>query len=67
MLLTTLLTMAWKTMHHAFIENGDNYYTVIAELPGDRGSWWQAYSLFSGISGGISTFLVDVVIVGHLP
>ncbi|KAK0244896.1 hypothetical protein EDD85DRAFT_785263 [Armillaria nabsnona] len=62
-LLTTLLAMAWKTMHHAFIENGDNYYTVIAELPGDRGSWWQAYSLFSGISGGISTFLVDVVII----
>ncbi len=66
MLLTTLFTMAWTTLHHAFIENGDSYYTVITTL-GDQGSWWRAYSLYSGISGGISTFLVDVVIEGHPP
>ncbi|PBK61734.1 hypothetical protein ARMSODRAFT_624041 [Armillaria solidipes] len=61
-LLTTLFAMAWATMHHAFIENGDSYYTVITEL-GDHGSWWRAYNLFSGISGGISTLLVDVIII----
>ncbi|SJL15556.1 uncharacterized protein ARMOST_19057 [Armillaria ostoyae] len=63
-LLTTLFAMAWAMMHHAFIENGDNYYTVITEL-GDHGSWWRAYNLFSDISGGISTLLVDVVIIWH--
>ncbi|KAK0244890.1 hypothetical protein EDD85DRAFT_932854 [Armillaria nabsnona] len=62
MLLTTLFPMAWTTLHHAFIENGDSYYTVIMALE-DQGSWWRAYSLYSGISGGISTFLVDVVII----
>ncbi|PBK96066.1 hypothetical protein ARMGADRAFT_1142775 [Armillaria gallica] len=50
MLLTTLFAMAWTMLHHAFIENGDSYYTVIAAL-GDQGSWWRAYSLYSGISG----------------
>ncbi len=66
MLLTTLFAMAWTMLWRMFIKNGDNYYTVITAL-GDQGSWWWAYSLYSGISGGISTFLVDVIIVGHPP
>ncbi|PBK96077.1 hypothetical protein ARMGADRAFT_1028294 [Armillaria gallica] len=49
MLLTTLFMMAWTMLHHAFIQNGDNYYTVITVL-GDQGSWCLGSKLWLRLS-----------------
>ncbi|SJL15550.1 uncharacterized protein ARMOST_19051 [Armillaria ostoyae] len=29
------------------------------------GPWWQAHSFINGITGGISTLLVDVTMIWH--
>ncbi|PBK96167.1 hypothetical protein ARMGADRAFT_1077676 [Armillaria gallica] len=46
----------------AFIEHGDNYYSVFTALV-DFGPWWRAYFLANGITGGISVLLVDMTII----
>ncbi|KAK0460268.1 uncharacterized protein EV420DRAFT_1641610 [Desarmillaria tabescens] len=60
--LTILFGINWAFERYAFIEHGDNYYTVFTALI-NPGPWWRAYTLTSGISGGISTLLVDITII----
>ncbi len=47
---------------NAFIEYRYNYFSLYVALMGVR-PWSIACSLISGITGGISTLLVDVTIV----
>ncbi len=46
----------------AFIQNGDNFYTVFVALQA-VGPLWKAYELVSAINGGISTIIVDITLV----
>ncbi len=62
---TILVGVNWAFLHRAFIGHGDNCSTVY-ETYVDLGPWWKAYYLVSGITGGISTFLVDITIVCHI-
>ncbi len=59
---TILLRVNWVFLHCAFIGHGDNSYTIY-ETYVDFGPWWRMYYLVSGITGGISTFLVNITIV----
>ncbi|PBK96148.1 hypothetical protein ARMGADRAFT_1061787 [Armillaria gallica] len=59
---TILFGVNWAFLHRAFIGQGDNCYTVFKTYL-DFGPWWKAYYLVSGITGGISTFLVDITII----
>ncbi|SJL17112.1 uncharacterized protein ARMOST_20654 [Armillaria ostoyae] len=61
-LLTVIFAMYWAFGHYAFIEHGENYYSVFTALV-DFGLWWSANYLVSGICGGISTILVDITII----
>ncbi len=61
---TILLGVDWAFLNRAFIGHGDNCYTVFKTYL-DFGPWWKAFYLVSGITGGISTFLVDITIVCH--
>ncbi|PBK96082.1 hypothetical protein ARMGADRAFT_1028298 [Armillaria gallica] len=54
--------MNWAFVCPAFIQYGDNYYSVFSALT-DEGPWWRAYYLIACITGGISTLLVDVTII----
>ncbi|SJL15561.1 uncharacterized protein ARMOST_19062 [Armillaria ostoyae] len=54
--------MNWASACHAFIQYGDNYYSVFSALM-DKSPWWRASALINGITGGISTLLVDVTII----
>ncbi|SJL15473.1 uncharacterized protein ARMOST_18971 [Armillaria ostoyae] len=58
---TVSFTMDWVFESRAFIEYGDNYYSVSTAL--DNGPWWSAYYILDGIAGGSSTLLVDVTII----
>ncbi|PBK62102.1 hypothetical protein ARMSODRAFT_1025039 [Armillaria solidipes] len=59
---TIAFSMKWAFERRAFIEHGYNYYRVyIASL--DGGPWWRANYLVGGITGGISTLLVDITII----
>ncbi len=57
--------MDWAFERRAFIEYGGNYRSVSTALA-DNGLWWRANYLVVGITGGISTLLVDITIVCHL-
>ncbi len=59
---TIMFTMTWAFVCRAFIQYGDNYYSVFSALM-DDGPWWRASFLIGSITGGISTLLVDVTIV----
>ncbi|PBK62551.1 hypothetical protein ARMSODRAFT_1061270 [Armillaria solidipes] len=52
----------WVFEYRAFIEYGDNYYSVYTALVGIS-PWWRANDLINSITGGISTLLVDVTII----
>ncbi|KAG7442245.1 uncharacterized protein BT62DRAFT_996652 [Guyanagaster necrorhizus] len=52
----------WAYQRRAFIENGDNFFSIFVALQ-SISPWWRAYELVDGISGGMSTFLVDITIV----
>ncbi len=56
--------MYWVLWYHAFIESGDNYYSVFEVM--DGGPWTRANYIVDGITGGISTVLVDTTIVCHI-
>ncbi|KAK0460271.1 uncharacterized protein EV420DRAFT_1673477 [Desarmillaria tabescens] len=59
---TISFTTNWVSGHHAFIEYSDNYFQVFAVLQG-FGPWWRVNYLVDGVMGGVSTLLVDIVIV----
>ncbi|KAK0430833.1 hypothetical protein EV421DRAFT_1856285 [Armillaria borealis] len=59
---TILFGVDWAFLHRTFIRHGDNSYTIF-ETYVDFDPWWRAYYLVSGITGGISTFLVDITII----
>ncbi|KAK0185440.1 hypothetical protein F5146DRAFT_1227837 [Armillaria mellea] len=59
---TIAFTMDWAFERHAFIEYGANYRSVSIALT-NNGPWWRANYLASGITGGISTLLVDITII----
>ncbi|SJL15463.1 uncharacterized protein ARMOST_18961 [Armillaria ostoyae] len=52
----------WALERYAFIEHGDNYYSRLTALL-EVGPWWKACSLANGLTGGISTFIVDLTII----
>ncbi|PBK62547.1 hypothetical protein ARMSODRAFT_1024748 [Armillaria solidipes] len=54
--------VGWAFEHRAFIKYGNNYYSVFIALQ-EIGPWWKAYNLMIGITGGISTLLVDITII----
>ncbi|KAK0222389.1 hypothetical protein IW262DRAFT_1460735 [Armillaria fumosa] len=54
--------MDWAYDCHAFIKYNYNYYSVFLAFM-DKGSWWRASFFVGGITGGISTLLVDVTII----
>ncbi|KAK0429770.1 hypothetical protein EV421DRAFT_1914095 [Armillaria borealis] len=56
--------MEWTFERRAFIEYGYNYYSVFTALT-DDGLWLRAYYFIDGITGGISTVLVDITIIWH--
>ncbi len=60
-LLTISFVMTWMFGYRAFIERGNNYYSVFAALM--YFPWLRVYYLADGITGGISTLLVDATIV----
>ena len=64
-LITTTFVTKWMVERRAFIEYSNNYYSAYAALS-DGGLWWRVNYLISGITGGISTILVDITIVCHL-
>ncbi|PBK96189.1 hypothetical protein ARMGADRAFT_1163716 [Armillaria gallica] len=53
---------SWVFGRRGFIEYGDNYHSIFTTLS-DHGIWWIVYYLIAGITGGISTHLVDVTII----
>ncbi len=61
-LLTIVFATNWAFACRAFIEYSYNYYSMFSALT-DGGPLWRAYYLVSGITGGISTLLVDVTMV----
>ncbi|KAK0201362.1 hypothetical protein DFS33DRAFT_1346593 [Desarmillaria ectypa] len=62
-ILTTIaFGVDWSYQRRAFIQNGDNFFSVFFALQA-IGPWWRAYQLVGGISGGLSTFIVDITII----
>ncbi|KAK0244795.1 hypothetical protein EDD85DRAFT_946094 [Armillaria nabsnona] len=62
-ILTTVdFGVSWAYGLRAFIQNGDNFFTVFIALQA-VGPWLKAYQLVSSISGGISTFIVDITVI----
>ncbi|KAK0421512.1 hypothetical protein EV421DRAFT_1982940 [Armillaria borealis] len=59
---TLAFVMEWAFERHAFIENGYNDYSVFAALMGND-LWWRVSYFIAGITGGISTILVDITII----
>ncbi len=64
-LLTTAFGSSWAFEHRAFIEHGENYYSIFTALI-DPVPRCRTYIVTSGITGGISTLLVDTTIVRRL-
>ncbi len=54
--------MDWAFEHHALIEYGNNYCSVITVLLADS-TWRRAVYLVSHIANGISFLLVNATIV----
>ncbi|KAK0472646.1 hypothetical protein IW261DRAFT_1661314 [Armillaria novae-zelandiae] len=61
-LTTIAFGFGWAYEQRALIQNGDNFFTVFSALQ-DISPWWRASQLVIGISGGISTFIVDLTII----
>ncbi|PBK96221.1 hypothetical protein ARMGADRAFT_1077725 [Armillaria gallica] len=62
-ILTTVdFGVSWAYQRRAFIQNGDNFFTVFFALQA-VGPWLKAYQLVGSISGGISTFIVDITVI----
>ncbi len=61
-LMTVAFGVDWAYQRRAFIQNGDNFFTVFFALQAIS-PWWRASQLVIGISGGLSTFIVDITIV----
>ncbi|SJL17105.1 uncharacterized protein ARMOST_20647 [Armillaria ostoyae] len=59
---TLAFVMEWAFERHAFIENGYNDYSVFSALMGND-LWWRVSYFIAGITGGISTILVDITII----
>ncbi len=64
-LLTIAFAMDWAFERRVFVEHGYNYYSVYTALI-DDGPWWRANYFVGSVTGGISTLLVDIIIVCHL-
>ncbi|KAK0472627.1 hypothetical protein IW261DRAFT_736667 [Armillaria novae-zelandiae] len=56
------LGSSWAFKRRAFIQNGDNYYSVYTVIVGDS-KWYRLDFFVGGITGGLSTFLVDIAII----
>ncbi|KAK0432296.1 hypothetical protein EV421DRAFT_1849379 [Armillaria borealis] len=61
-LTTVAFGVDWAYQRRAFIQNGDNFFTVFFALQAIS-PWWRAYQLVISISGGLSTFIVDITII----
>ncbi|PBK62117.1 hypothetical protein ARMSODRAFT_1025050 [Armillaria solidipes] len=61
-LTTVAFGFGWAYERRAFIQNGDNFVNVFSALQAIS-PWWRAFQLVDGISGGMSTFIVDVTII----
>ncbi|PBK96223.1 hypothetical protein ARMGADRAFT_1061800 [Armillaria gallica] len=61
-LTTVTFGFDWAYRQRAFIQNGDNFFTVFVALDA-IGPWWTASQLLGGINGGVSTFIVDITII----
>ncbi|KAK0472645.1 hypothetical protein IW261DRAFT_1596781 [Armillaria novae-zelandiae] len=61
-LTTVAFGVDWAYHRRAFILNGDNFFTVFCALQ-SISPWWRASQLVEGISGGLSTFIVDITII----
>ncbi|PBK96117.1 hypothetical protein ARMGADRAFT_1077628 [Armillaria gallica] len=64
-LLTIPFGIDWALLYCAFIEHGNNYYTIFVTLA-SSGSLETRCNLVISITGSVSTLLVDITIVGHL-
>ncbi|KAK0492352.1 hypothetical protein EDD18DRAFT_1413747 [Armillaria luteobubalina] len=56
------LGSSWAFQYRAFIKNGVNYYSVFTVFMND-GKWYRLDFFIGGITGGLSTFLVDIAII----
>ncbi|KAK0222370.1 hypothetical protein IW262DRAFT_1380110 [Armillaria fumosa] len=56
------LGSSWSFKRRAFIQNGDNYYSVYTVIV-NNSKWFRLDFLVGGITGGLSTFLVDIAII----
>ncbi len=65
-LTTVTFGVDWAYQRRAFIQNGDNFFTVFFALQAVS-PWWKASQLVIGISSGLSTFIVDITIVRFPP
>ncbi|KAK0222365.1 hypothetical protein IW262DRAFT_1460688 [Armillaria fumosa] len=63
MLSTILFTIDWAFERRAFIEHSNNYYSVFTALVDNHSPLWRADFLWGGITSGISTILVDIIII----
>ncbi|KAK0432303.1 hypothetical protein EV421DRAFT_2040738 [Armillaria borealis] len=61
-LTTVAFGFEWAYQRRAFIQNGDNFLTVFFAIQAIS-PWWRASQLVGGISGGMSTFIVDITII----
>ncbi|KAK0432306.1 hypothetical protein EV421DRAFT_2040739 [Armillaria borealis] len=61
-LTTVAFGFGWAYERRAFIQNGDTFFNVFFALQAIS-PWWRAFQLVDGISGGMSTFIVDVTII----
>ncbi len=61
--LTTIIFAAnWSHIHFAFIENGQNYWTVYLIFQNINAAIWVL-----NIAASISTILADLYMVGEIP
>ncbi|KAK0185445.1 hypothetical protein F5146DRAFT_1143899 [Armillaria mellea] len=61
-LTTVAFGVDWAYDRRAFIQNGENFLTVFNALQAIS-PWWRVSQLVVGISGGLSTFIVDITII----
>ncbi|KAK0492342.1 hypothetical protein EDD18DRAFT_1465513 [Armillaria luteobubalina] len=61
-LTTVAFGVDWAYQRRAFIQNGENFFTVFFALQAVT-PWWRASQLVIGISGGLSTFIVDITMI----
>ncbi|KAK0492341.1 hypothetical protein EDD18DRAFT_511366 [Armillaria luteobubalina] len=61
-LTTIAFGVDWAYQRRAFIQNGNNFFTVFFALQAIS-PWWRVSQLVIGISGGLSTFIVDITII----